>query len=267
MQTSETFYIEYLQAEFSKRKAKNSGYSLRAYARDLEIDSSNLSAILKRKRNLPPARVDQVLAKLELGPKEEMLFRSSVQRQKSTVAELPMPLREKRYLIDELYYRVISEWEYYAYLSLLELDEFIDDDEWVAKKLGIELFRARAVKQHLMDLQMIKFSDGTVKRLAPRLETTEDYKSRALRNSHRQSLEMAQRKLEDEPVELRDFSSLTLPMDPELLPELKSIIRDFQDRLDEFCARSGSKKEVYQLNCQLFPLTKSVAPPKKGGKS
>ena len=37
------FYLEKLQIHFESKRAKNPAYSLRAFARDLEIDNGNLN--------------------------------------------------------------------------------------------------------------------------------------------------------------------------------------------------------------------------------
>jgi hypothetical protein len=52
--------IDVLQEEFEKRRAKNSRYSLRAFAQNIGVQSATLSAVLKRKRALPAAtRLDK----------------------------------------------------------------------------------------------------------------------------------------------------------------------------------------------------------------
>jgi transcriptional regulator with XRE-family HTH domain len=46
------YTVDLLLKEFDQRKLKNSRYSLRAYARDLGVDSSFLSKVLRGKRIL-----------------------------------------------------------------------------------------------------------------------------------------------------------------------------------------------------------------------
>ena len=61
-------------------------------------------------------------------------------------------------------------------------------------------------------------------------------------------------KLDDVPVEFRDFSSMTIAVDPEKLPEAKAVIREFRQKMASLL-RDGNKTEVFQFALQLYPLT------------
>ena len=65
-------YIEDLQAIFDERRLRNNSYSLRALARDLDIDPSDLVNILKNNKRVTP-RVAYRLGIL-LGHKEAQLL-------------------------------------------------------------------------------------------------------------------------------------------------------------------------------------------------
>lgn len=65
-------YIQGLQNLLEGRKLKNSSYSFRALARDLEIDSSYLHKLLHGKKAFPPRLVYKI--GLELGLETEELL-------------------------------------------------------------------------------------------------------------------------------------------------------------------------------------------------
>ncbi len=65
---------------------------------------------------------------------------------------------------------------------------------------------------------------------------------------------MSKSKLDDVPVEFRDFSSMTIAVDPEKLPEAKAVIREFRQKMASLL-RDGNKTEVFQFALQLYPLT------------
>ncbi|OFZ27365.1 MAG: hypothetical protein A2381_12430 [Bdellovibrionales bacterium RIFOXYB1_FULL_37_110] len=255
MNTNETFYLEKLKSEFSLRQRYNSNYSLRAFARDLKIDSSNLSAILRNKRNLPTRRAKSIADVLKLSPKEMALFIGSTYRKKMTLDKIKIIKESKRYLLDESYYHVIAEWEHYAFLQLLKVDGFKHNIEWIAKRLGISKDRANIVINNLLRLKMIELKkDGTYHRITAALETSEDIESRALQKSHIENLELAKVKLEKTEVTKRDYSSITFAVDPKKIPEAKAIIREFQEKLYTLMSVSNPK-EVYIFSSQLFPTT------------
>jgi uncharacterized protein (TIGR02147 family) len=255
MQTNEPFYLYTLRESLLSRQRRNSSYSLRAFAKDLEIDSSNLSAILQNKRALPHKRAIPIARKLKLSPKAHALFIASTLRKQMALDSIRVSNEMKNYLLDDKYHKIISEWEHYTFLQLLKLRNFQANFEWIANRLGISQCRARTVVGHLLDLGFIQedVQKGYV-RATPSLETSEDIESQALRASHRDSLEIGKSKLESVPIERRDFSSVTMAIDTKKIPQAKAIIREFQDKLYALLV-SETQDEVYQFNCQLFPLT------------
>ena len=48
---------------------------------------------------------------------------------------------------------------------------------------------------------------------------------------------------------------MTLAIDPEKIPEAKLIIREFRKKMGSLL-NSGTKREVYQLGIQFYPVTK-----------
>ncbi len=53
----------------------------------------------------------------------------------------------------------------------------------------------------------------------------------------------------------RDMSFMTMAIDPVKLPEIKKMVRKFQDELADFIDK-GDKKEVYEICMQIFPRTR-----------
>lgn len=252
----EPFYLHKLKETLAGRQRQNPAYSLRAFAKLLEIDSSNLSGILKEKRGLPVKRAARISKKLGLPPIESALFISSAARKQTQLDSIKVDPRARNYLFDDKFYRVISEWEYYAFLQLLSTRGFSAEIGWIAKRLGVKVTRAQTVVDDLLRLEFIREDSarGFV-RTTPSLETSEDVVSQALRKSHEEALDLGKEKLESVPVNLRDFSSVTMAIDTGRLPEAKAVIREFQEKLHALMS-PGAKDEVYQFNCQFFPLTK-----------
>jgi hypothetical protein len=65
--------------------------------------------------------------------------------------------------------------------------------------------------------------------------------------------------LENLPISIRNHSARTVAIDPEKIPEAKKRIEAFMIELCDELA-SGSKKQVYELAVQLFPLENSPIP-------
>ena len=59
--------------------------------------------------------------------------------------------------------------------------------------------------------------------------------------------------MENDPIEIRNHSSMTMAIDPAKIDEAKKMIEEFTHRLTEFL-ESGKRLQVYELNIGLFPL-------------
>ena len=66
---------------------------------------------------------------------------------------------------------------------------------------------------------------------------------------------MALESLGRDPISRRDFSALTMIVDPTRLPEAKERVLRFKRELGELLEK-GEPSEVYSLAIQLFPLTR-----------
>jgi uncharacterized protein (TIGR02147 family) len=255
VRSENTFYISKLKEDLSLKQRQNPHYSLRAYARDLGLHSSTLSQVLKGKRPLPIRQSVEIVKRLALGPKERTLFLESLYQSKASIDEIQIPEADDRFLLDESHFKAIAEWEHYAVVTLFDVDGFEAGVEDISRRLGITGMRAEVVLQNLLTCGLIRRDEnGNLVKAHPRLRTTEDVSSVALKESHKETLEMGKKKLDEVEVELRDFSSMTIALDVGRLPEAKTIIREFRQKLSALL-KDGKKTDVYQLAIQFYPLT------------
>lgn len=150
------------------------------------------------------------------------------------------------------------KWEHYATITLFDIDGFKASADVISEQLGITKNRAEVFIDNLITCDLIKMrEDGSLTKNHTSLSTTEDISSQALKDSHIETLEMGKNKLEDIAVELRDFSAMTIAMDLERMPEVKTIIREFRQKMSALL-RDGKKTDVCQLSIQFYPLTKPL---------
>ncbi|MNL56718.1 hypothetical protein D3C87_1802300 [compost metagenome] len=86
------------------------------------------------------------------------------------------------------------------------------------------------------------------------MDSEKDIPSSAIREFHSQHLKKASEVLQTAPVEKRDFTTMTIPVNVKHLKKAKKYIADFQDRM-ALLLSEGDTTEVYDLTIQLFPLT------------
>lgn len=238
--------LEKLKSEFKVRSSKNSAYSLRAFARSLDLDSSTLSGLLSGKRKLSLKTAQRILDKLELTSVErkELLFGETNFKVKSE-------LSSKTLQEDQL--QIVSGWQHYAILSLLETQDFQSSVKWIANQFGLSVIDTRTALERLEKMGLIEFKDQRYKLCQNGVMTTEGIPSGALKKAHREYIEKAIFSLENHATNERDISGTTMAISKAKLPQAKKLIQEFRKSLAELL-ESGKKEEVYRLNVQLFPL-------------
>ena len=256
MNIGQAYYLTKIKEDLSLKQRNNPHYSLRAYARDVGIHPATLSQILKGKRPLPLKDSEAVALKLNLGPKEKTLFIESLLRNKSAIDQIKISDFDTRLMLDESYYQIIAEWEHYALLELFHLQQFNRTQEDVARLLDLTMNRTEVVINNLLVCELLELdSEGKLQKVHSDIRTTEDISSQALKESHKETLDLGKEKIEQIAIDMRDFSSSTLAIDLKKIPEAKIIIREFRQKMAALL-EDGDKTDVYQLAIQFYPLTK-----------
>lgn len=249
------YYVEVINRDLLQRQEKNPQYSLRAYARDLGMEPSALSKILRGLRPLSIKSAGDVARSLRLNPVERTKFIESLYRTRYNIDAIDIKEEDDRFMLDESYFKVIAEWEHYAVLSLYDISGFRASAEEIAHRLNISPERAEEVLGNLLAAGLLVMNDdGDLVKTHSVVRTTEDHKNKALAESHREALRMGLEKLDAYDVDHRDFSSTTLAVDLEKLPAAKTIIREFRMKMTSLL-KEGDRSEVFQLAIQFYPLT------------
>jgi uncharacterized protein (TIGR02147 family) len=250
-----SYYLKKLKEDFSRKKRANSYYSLRAYARDLGVHPATLCQVLLGKRPLPLKNAGRVVERMALNARERTVFMDSLSRRHSTFDAIKVPEKDERFLLDESYFQIIAEWEHYAVLALFDCYGFDTEITNISERLKITPTRADVVLENLLHYGLLKRDEsGKLLKSHPKVRTSEDVLSKALRASHMETLEIGKSKLDDVSVELRDFSSVMVAIDLNKIPEIKIAIREFRQKLMEL-VKSGRPAEVYQLAIQFYPIS------------
>lgn len=248
-----------LKEEFAKRLRRNPSYSLRSFANLLEINSGSLSSMMNGKRKIPLKKLEMIATKLSLSPKQKHLLYIHSGQTKWNEMENQGDFEKKalkKVLTDQEHSEILSEWEFFAVLNLLETKGNDFRAKSMAERLAIPQVRMDVVLQKLINQNMVsQNSEGYYKREVRQLKTSEDVFSVALNKAHLEELDIAKEKLLSTEQWLRDYSSITMAVDINQIEIAKQLIRDFRKKVSE-CLEQGNQSEVYNLNIQLYPLTK-----------
>lgn len=246
-------FKEYLQIELNKRKKNNPLFSLRAFARNLDISPAQLSQIISGKRPLTVTTAKKIVKSLKLSPVESEKFLDAVSPD-FRIKKITRLSDEKKRILKEDEFRLICDWEHFAILSLSEVKDNSSDARWIARRLNIPMKTAADSRDRLLRLGLIEVKNSQFKQVSAPLTTTNDIRSESIQRSHYQNLILAQERLESVEVSKREYTTVTMATSPKKLKEAKILIREFKRKLMEFL-EDGEKTDVYTLAIQLFPLT------------
>jgi uncharacterized protein (TIGR02147 family) len=247
-------YQVILESELSRRQRKNRAYSLRSFAKDLGLDSSTLSSVLRGKRKLPRKKASEVADRIGLSPLKKQEFLDSIRYSGKALKGIE-PIKNSHLLDAEAHYKIIAEWEHYAVLSLVLTKDFKSQMDFIAKRLGLSVASANDVVRRLVDSGLlIQDKLGLLKPSYRRLATTDGIPSQALRKSHKEAMEMGIAKIDAVPLKFHSYSSETIAFDKSRVSEARKIIQEFREKFNSLMTDSQSD-EVYQLCIQFYPLT------------
>ena len=231
------------------RQKRNPGYSLRSFARDLKISPATLSQVISAKRNLSKGGLLKVADRLSFTPKETTKALKD--------ARLPSPVRDDVFLtLQDDVFKYMSDWYYFAILSLASAGHAMADSSWIAERFGISTIQANDAIERLIRLKLIQTRNGKLVYSGQPLKTNTDFPSSAARALQHNHLSLAQVSLERDPLQMRDMTSMTMAIRLERIPQAKKMIKRFRRRLMQVLEADGKGEDVFVFALQLFPVTK-----------
>ncbi len=251
-----------LKNAFARKKRKNPGYSLRALARDLGISPSFLSRIMNGKRLLSRPLLDSAIKVLQLDQVASRALREAVFHDAKLslpkMTERPNPKIEKYAELSSKEFSLLEVWHALPLLDLVTCSDFESDTKWMAQRLGISEVHVKSTLHLLTEMGLIENTNGKLKRTENHIRFPTTQSHALIRHHHELKIQKALTYLKtqkDKDFELRHFSGVSFAADPLKIPKarerLYQALYEVAELLDE-----GSCTEVYQLNLQLFPLTK-----------
>ncbi len=263
-------YRKFLMDHFAQKKLANPGYSHRVFVKQAGLSSpSHLLMIMNGARNLSIKTIEKFAEGLKLSTKEKKYFEllvlfnqtNDLQTKAKYFSEI-MTLKltsKKLHKLEKEKFDFLSKWFVVAIYVLVDVPGFKNDPYWIAKRLGGNITSSQATEavESLLRLGMLeKTEDGIYKQVAGAVTVPDDTKSVAVFNYHQTMIRLASDALRLLPVNDREMNGATISIPRDRLPELKEKIRAFRKEINQLASSFENPDEVFQLNIQLFPLTK-----------
>jgi uncharacterized protein (TIGR02147 family) len=249
--------VTILNDEFLKKKSKNNRYSLRAFAKYLDIDPSLLSRILNKKIPISNKILNKVQRKIQLDTK------TFLEVQNSLIKERLDPKNKwglDTFFEEEEFYKFkfIQEWHYLAIIELIQIEGFKLDAVWIAKELGITKSKALDAITNLKKLKIIKLAKNKkwYSTIGYQALLEKNLFALAMKNRQREILHKAAEDVVD--LEAHEFEqcSFSMAIDSSLIVEAKKRMHTFKKKLAKDLSKKSKKKDkVYEFSISFFPLS------------
>lgn len=236
-----------LQNELMKRLRANPRYSLRAFARFLGIDPSQLSKILNGKRNLGAETRKRVMDKLQLSVNN------------TSVSQATTEQRYQQLALDQ--YHVIADWYHRGILELIQTDGFQTSSKWVATRLGIREAEVKLAVSRLQRLGLLETDASENWVLKENYEQKLDSLSSdaSMRRLNKQLLKRAQVGIDEVSEDRRFETSTTFAIEAGELPRIQRKIEELRGLLSRCAGTENKPDEVYHFVCSVFPAISNEA--------
>ncbi|MBC7693037.1 MAG: TIGR02147 family protein [Methylotenera sp.] len=266
---------DFLRDLFKARRERNPHYSSSAFARDLGMSSSLLSRIFGGSRPVSLKLAMQISTALDLVENESNAFILSVIQNSSRNAKISKRVRAKieqnlegmkKDTTSTLYttveierFKAMASWHHLAILNLVTLDEFESNPNWMAKQLGISTLDVQDAIERMLAIGLLSENEGVLSRAQKNFYVRTNRSEVAVRKFHDQMISKASAELkrtDDADFHSRLINGITFTCGEEHIEVIKEKIDRFEDEILALVS-TGSKKSVYQMNVQFFPLTKN----------
>lgn len=263
-------YRVFLQTHAQDMKKTKTAWSFGLWSKSLGLKTtSSLTKIIQGQREPGPQITDKFVRYFGFDHKQAQYFRDLIRLQKiKNDSRLSVMLMEKigkdfpqssLRLMDNKSFLIISNWYYLALRELVRIKGFQENPDWI-----VEQFQFKITGREVSQAIKILIEMGLLKRdksnnliiVDGRLDTSNDISSEAIRRYHEQMLEHAKAAVRKFNVEEREITSTTLVMNSKQIGIAKELIREFKQKFEQLL-EDESGDRVYQIQIQLFPLTKN----------
>lgn len=277
MERSNVFHFDhandFIRAAFAEIQSRNPQFSVRSLSRQLgSVSPGSISRILRDERTPTPAILERLARFFGLEGTQKQYFelinllaRAKSSGEKALIADMikKIPGRSEHSVLSVDRFQLITEWYHIPIMELTELKEFNPDPNWIAQQLHSKITSvvAQAALERLIRLELLERNPQTgryQKTQKGYFKVGDESTDLHIRDYHRKQLENSIASIDQFGTSERELQAISLTLDQESFSKAKVILRSACQEIAELVP-SGQGKQVFQLNCQLFPVSKKIA--------
>lgn len=260
-------YRAFLQAYQESRKADKDWYSVRYMAGKIDMDPGQFLKVLQGKLQLPLARIAAISKLCRFDAREEVYFETLVRLARAKTRAEVQEFTERIVALrgvavkgleaDQAEY--FHNWHHSVVRSLAGIVPFRGGFDQVGAMITPRV-SAEKIKESvelLSRLGLLREDDKGFWRLAePHVNPSEKMPAEVVRRFQGQYMRLAERSLEEIPVDERDISSLTVTLRWSDLPRVREKVTEMRRQIQNIAQECSEPDGVFQLNIQLFPVAR-----------
>lgn len=271
---------DFLQAVYEQEKSAAKKYSYERFSARLGLGSNAYSfLIISGRRPLTSKAAKKIAKALELLPDQEKYFlamcrychaKTPAERDQGLQELLELKARNSESDLEQSQMKYFSEWFHVVIRELAGTPDFADDPKWIADRTlpRISVTDATYSLELLKNLQYIAFNadKNCWEQTQARISSGSEVRSLTLQRLHRQMAQLAMDAVMTVESADREFGGITATLTEEEVFQLKmqlqaarkKIVEDILLKRSKQQEPDNTKQRVYQINFQMFPLTRKT---------
>lgn len=231
-----------LRQEFEKARSRNPRYSMRQFAKRLNLSSGTISELLSGKRNLSPNKAIEILDQLQISKRVRNRYMAMMGLPVKIDREPPDPTSLQNH-----------DWIDQAIAGYFELNNDDIDALWISRKTGVPTAEIEMrIKKLLAARILLESPDGRLTHPIKNVDATgldRDMRHRF----YRQSLDLAAKAMEHTSEERCFFSVYTFTGNSSQIAMFRREFKSLVDRISALTEENNSS-ELIQISVQAFPI-------------
>jgi uncharacterized protein (TIGR02147 family) len=271
-------YRLYLNDYYIEKKRSMRCFSYRYFSLKAGVKSPVfLKQVIEGKRNLTRRMIDQFIPALGLNKKESLFFKNlvlfnqakdAVEKQEHYSVMLGMMDYISEHQLPADQYLYFEKWYTSVIRELVCLYDFKDNYELIAGVVSPPINKSEVKKtiQLLLRLKLIaRQKDGTYRQTNTAIISDDPMVALARRSFNSEMILLARGANDSVSMKERNISGITMGISNACYEVILTEMSAFKERIKVIVNQDEGSSRVYQLNLQLFPLSKDVASlPAKG---
>ena len=261
-------YRNYLRYHYECNKRSHRYFSFRYIALKTGLDASFYVKVLNKEKHIADTAIAPLIDFLKLNKREGEYFSTLVRFNKAKAPEqerfyfeklLSLRLPPAKMLQKDLY-DYFSSWRNIALREEMNIVAFKGDCNGIAGRLLPPATPAQARKsiQLLEKLGMIRKDENGAYRPTDEFITTDGIvKAMAVKSFQKEVCKLGMEAIDRVPKQDRDISTLTISTSRACLELIRERLTEIRREIMELARKEEKTEEVYQINFQIFPLTRN----------